>query len=74
MRDSEVRDEVYAIVKLIAPELGGPFMHWGEEYTTLAGAQKRFDDVYRREGEQWFAVVRMVRERLPLHEPVAPSE
>ena len=64
-----MQDTIYAIVKLIAPELGGTFMHWGEEYTTLAAAQRRFDDVYRREGEQWFAVVRVDREQLPLHQP-----
>lgn len=63
------QETLYGIVKLIAPELGGPFMYWGEEYTTLEAAQQRFDAVYRRDGEQWFAVVRMVREQLPLHEP-----
>lgn len=62
----------YSIVKLVDEYFGGPFMYWGEEFTTLEAARQRFDMVYRRSGEdaeQSFAIVKTVRERLPLHEP-----
>lgn len=63
----------YSIVKLVDEYFGGPFMYWGEEFTTLEAAQQRFDMVYRRSGEdaeQSFTVVKVTCEQIPLHDPL----
>lgn len=68
-----VKAVTYSIVKLVDEYFGGPFMYWGEEFTTLEAAQQRFDMVYRRTEEQSFAIVKTTREQLPLHPP-GPTE